>query len=78
MTASFKLAPAGETKMDDRGYVEVAFAQLNVIDHDGDVIVNGAIPSKDVPMSAYGHTSWDGALPVGRGSISEEGNWAVF
>ena len=29
-------------------------------------------------MSAYGHTSWDGALPVGKGAISEVGDWAVF
>ena len=67
-----------EVKLTDTGYIEAAFAQLNVIDHDGDVTRPGAFPTKDVPMSAYNHTSWDGALPVGKGTISEQGDWAVF
>lgn len=29
-------------------------------------------------MSAYGHTSWVGALPPGRGTISERSGWGVF
>lgn len=69
-----------DLKIDDAGVgsISLAFAQLNVVDSDGDVTLPGAFPTKDVPMSAYGHTSWDGALPVGKGSISEEGAWAVF
>lgn len=67
-----------ELKLDAQGYIEAAFAQLNVVDHDGDVTRPGAFPLKDVPMSSYNHTSWDGALPVGKGSISERGDWAVF
>jgi len=67
-----------EVKLDDAGTIELAFSQLNVIDSDGDVTLPGAFPSKDVPMSAYGHTSWDGALPVGRGTISEDNGWGVF
>jgi hypothetical protein len=67
-----------EMKLADTGSIELAFAQLNVVDSDGDVTLPGAFPTKDVPMSAYGHTSWDGALPVGKGSISEQGDWAVF
>jgi len=74
----YKAGPAHELKLDDKGTIEAAFAQLNVIDADGDVTLPGAFPSKEVPMSAYGHTSWDGALPVGKGTISEEGDWAVF
>jgi hypothetical protein len=49
-----------------------------VIDKDGDVTLPGAIPTKAVPMSAYGHTSWDGALPTGRGTIKEVDGWGVF
>jgi len=64
--------------LDDAGTLVARFAQLKVIDHDGDVTMPGAFPTKAVPMSAYGHGSWDGALPVGRGSIAEEGDWAVF
>ena len=67
-----------DLKLDEAGSITFAFAQLNVVDKDGDVTWPGAFPAKDVPMSAYGHTSWDGALPVGKGSISEQGAWAVF
>lgn len=73
-----KMFAPGDLKLDDKGHIRAAFAQLNVIDSDGDVTLPGAFPSKSVPMSAYGHTSWDGALPVGRGAITEEGDWAVF
>ncbi len=73
-----KSAPAHELKLSETGEVEVAFAQLNVVDHDGDVTEPGAFPVKEVPMSAYGHTSWDGALPIGKGSLSERADWAVF
>jgi len=67
-----------EVKLDDVGSIELAFAQFNVIDKDGDVTLPGAFPAKEVPISAYGHTSWDGALPVGKGTISEVGEWAVL
>lgn len=68
-----------ECKLGDQGEVEVAFAQLGVIDRDGDLTEPGAFPAgKAVPMSAYGHASWYGELPVGRGVIHEEGSWAIF
>jgi len=77
MTARKMFAP-GEMKLEDSGALTAAFAQLGGVDADGDVTVHGACPTKDVVLSAYGHTSWDGALPVGKGSISEEGDWAIF
>ena len=67
-----------ELKLDDQGYIKAAFAQLDVVDHDCDITRPGAFPVKDVPMSAFSHTSWDGAPPVGRASISEQDGWAVF
>lgn len=73
-----KRAPAHELKLDEQGAITLAFAQLGVVDRDRDVTLPGAFPSKDVPMSGYGHSSWGGALPVGRGSIAEKGDWAVF
>jgi len=73
-----KMFADGEVKLEDTGHLTAAFAQLNVIDSDGDITVKGAFPSKNVVLSAYGHTSWDGALPLGRGSIKEDGDWAVF
>lgn len=61
------------------GRITAVFATLGVIDSDGDVIAPGAIPAGlAVPISAYGHSSWTGALPVGRGVIAEEGNRAFF
>ena len=67
-----------ELKLSEDGTITLAFSQLGVIDKGGDVGMPGSIPSKDVPMSAYGHTSWDGALPPGRGKIFEKDGWAVF
>lgn len=74
-----KMFPPDAVKLSgDAGAFEAAFAQFGIIDHDGDVTLPGAFPSKDVPMSAFNHTSWDGAPPVGKGTISERGDWAVF
>lgn len=73
-----KAFTAHEFKLDAAGAVSVAFAQLNVIDSDMDVTVPGAFPPKSVPMSAYGHSSWDGEMPIGKGSITENGEWGVF
>lgn len=73
-----KLFTPAELKLDAQGYIKAAFAQLDVIDHDGDVTRSGAFPVKDVPMSAFNHTSWDGAPPVGRASIFEQDGWGVF
>lgn len=78
MTTEYKSQRPHELKLEDQGHIEAAFAQLNVIDHDGDVLVPGAFPAKEVPLSAFGHSSWEGAPPVGRGSIEERGDWAVF
>lgn len=80
MTTEYKTVRARDFKADDaKGTISVAFAQLDVVDKGNDVTMPGAFPSgKAVPMSAYGHTSWDGALPPGRGAIHEEDGWAIF
>jgi Caudovirus prohead serine protease len=69
---------AHDLKLTEEGEITLAFTQLSVIDKGGDVGMPGSIPTKDVPMSAYGHTSWDGALPPGRGSIREADGWGIF
>lgn len=69
----------GDFKLDGQGAVTVAFAQLDVIDSDKDVSLPGSFPSgKSIPLSAYGHTSWDGQLPIGKGAIREDAKWAIF
>lgn len=78
MTDRKSLAPI-EFKLSEEGEVTVAFSRFNVIDRDGDVTFPGAFSAgKAVPMSDYGHTSWSGAKPVGKGVISETGDLGIF
>ncbi len=61
-----------EIKDADKGEVVAVFATLNVIDSDGDVTPNGAFENgAKIRISAYGHKSWEGKLPVGKGAIRE-------
>ena len=63
----------------DQGLVEAVFSTFNVIDHDGDVLLEGAFEDgAKVRISAYGHRSWMGSLPVGRGTIRAEKDRAVL
>lgn len=63
----------------DRGEVTAVFATLEVVDLDGDVTRKGAFTdSAPVVISAYGHTSWDGSLPVGKGTIAERKTEAIL
>jgi len=59
-----------EIKDADKGQVAALFSTLAEIDVDMDVTRPGAFEdgAKTV-ISAYGHTSWNGALPVGSGTI---------
>jgi hypothetical protein len=62
----------------DQGLVEAVFSTFNVIDSDGDVTLPGAFEEgAPVSVSAYGHTSWNGALPVGRGAIKTTNEEAI-
>lgn len=67
-----------DLSLSETGEVKVAFSRLNVIDHDRDVTFPGAIPTKAVAMSAFNHTSWEGALPLGKGEVRESGDLGVF
>lgn len=54
----------------DKGLVEAVFSTFNVIDADYDVTLPGAFDDgAEWMISAYGHKSWDGALPVGKGIV---------
>lgn len=62
-----------------KGEVSARIATLNVKDHDGDVVLPGFFPEESqVVISAYGHQTWQGALPVGRGTVRPEGDAAIF
>lgn len=63
----------------DLGLVEAVFATYGVVDLDGDLTVKGALPiGAPVVISAYGHGSHSGKLPVGKGVIVEQGDDAIL
>jgi len=61
----------------EEGSFRAIFATLNVVDADGDLTLPGAFGEQQVIISAYGHASWGGALPVGKGRIFEQGEDAI-
>ncbi|TCO47307.1 HK97 family phage prohead protease [Actinocrispum wychmicini] len=68
-----------EVKDPDRGEVTAVFATLDTIDADGDVTVPGAFTDgAPVRISAYGHTTWQGVLPVGKGVIRTTDREAIL
>jgi hypothetical protein len=76
-----KISPISGVKItdEDEGRVQSVFATLNVIDSDGDVTRPGAFEDgADVRISAYNHQSWGGALPVGKGTIHEQGDEVIL
>jgi len=76
---SHKTLRAFAVKDADLGMVTAVFSTLGVKDCDGDVTMPGAFEDgAEVVISAYGHTSWEGELPVGKGTIREVGTEVVL
>lgn len=70
-----ELKDADETK----GEVTAVFATFNVKDKDWDVTLPGAFEDgASVLISPFGHKVWEGALPVGKGTISSTKTEGVF
>lgn len=68
-----------EIKDADKGLIEATFSTFGVKDHDKDVTLPGAFEDgAKVAISAYGHRSWMGEMPVGRGKIRVEGDRAIL
>jgi Caudovirus prohead serine protease len=68
-----------EIKSADKGKVSAVFATFNVIDKDGDVTLPDAFEDgAEVVISSYQHTSWQGALPVGKGRIRTTAKEAIL
>ena len=79
--AEFKSFQVSLKEDDDTGQIMAQFAVFNEEDSDGDVTLPGAFGKQDVLMSPWGHAAWMGGgsnLPVGKGSISEKGDKAIF
>lgn len=63
----------------EKGTVSAVFSTFDVIDKDGDLTLPGAIKDgMEVVISAYGHQSHYGALPVGKGVIRTTKKEAVL
>lgn len=71
---------AFEIKDAEKGEVEAIVATLNAVDHDGDVILPGAIrDGSTVKLSAYGHdVITKKEAPVGLATISVIGDQAIL
>jgi HK97 family phage prohead protease len=68
-----------QVKDADKGLVEAVFSTFNVMDHDHDITLPGAFEDgAKVAISAYGHKSWMGMKPVGRGVIRVEKSRAIL
>lgn len=66
-------------KDEDRGEVTAVFATFNVIDKDGDVTLPGAfMDGAQVRISAFGHGSWAGLPPVGKGVVRQSDTEAIL
>lgn len=67
------------TKSADAGRVTAVFSTFGVIDSDGDVLLPGAFTDgAPVVISAYGHQSHYGALPIGKGTIRTTSTEAIL
>jgi hypothetical protein len=68
-----------EIKNADLGEVSAVFATFGVTDKDGDITDPKAFTEgAQVAISAYGHKSWEGQLPVGVGTIRTDGEKAIM
>ena len=63
----------------ESGTISAVFSTFNVIDSDGDITLPGAIEDgMKVVISAYGHQSHYGVLPVGKGVIRTTDTEAIL
>ncbi|MEU4590006.1 HK97 family phage prohead protease [Micromonospora aurantiaca (nom. illeg.)] len=68
-----------EIKDEDKGTVSAVFSTFNVIDSDRDVTRPGAFEDgAKWKISAYGHQSWMGVLPVGKGTVRTTSTEAIL
>lgn len=74
MESSRKALTDFEWKAEKEGSFKAVIATFNTVDKDGDVTLPGAFaPGMTVAVSPWGHSSGDGALPVGDAVITSDG-----
>ena len=69
MDTEYKVTALKDFRLTNEGSFKALFAPFNVIDKQGDFTLPGAFGQQRVVISAYGHGSWEGRLPVGKGRI---------
>lgn len=68
-----------EIKDEAKGQVKAVFSTFNKVDSDRDVTRPAAFDEGSaVLISSYGHRSWEGELPVGKGAITQTSKEGVF
>lgn len=68
-----------EIKDSNLGLIQAVFSTFDVVDRDGDVTRKSAFRNgAPVRISAYNHASWEGALPVGKGTIRVTDSEAIL
>ena len=82
MSVKTKTSAAAYVKAGDQGVVDVAFAQLEVVDHDGDYTMPGAFPvGKKVKVCQWGHAHYQRVVGAGEiiGEVEQPDGtkWAV-
>lgn len=77
--ATVKAFGALEIKDADKGEVEAIIATTETVDRDHEVILKGAIPDgAKVKLSGYGHGAMFGEMPVGKGTLHNDGSKVIF
>jgi hypothetical protein len=69
MDTEYKLTALKDFRLTEAGAFKALFAPFNVVDKQNDLTLPGAFGQQRVVISAYGHGSWEGRLPVGKGRI---------
>ncbi len=69
--SEWKGAKLKNFKLSGEGIFRALFAPFNSIDKQGDLTLPGAFGTQRVIISSYGHGSWKGDLPVGKGVIHD-------
>lgn len=77
-TLTTKALERVEVKDAAKGLVTAVISTFGVVDKDGDVTSKSSFTDgAEVVVSSYGHTSWEGDLPIGKGSLSTTDSEAV-
>lgn len=74
-----KVLESVEIKDEEKGEIEAVFATVDVVDKDHDIIRPAAIvEGAKAKLSDYAHSAVFGAAPVGKGTMHQVKNKAVF